>query len=98
MSDDDWGIALPSFNADSTLQTLKRFARDQALAERGEGWLLAGRVVLKLAVDGEVIKAQVAKRPASTPEWDSFTLKSAPDSRRLQDEIKRRLLRWKDMA
>jgi hypothetical protein len=97
MSDDEsWGIAPPPFDADHALLTLKRFARDQALAERSEGWMLAGNVVLKLAVEGGAVKAQLAKRPARTPEWDMFTLKSAPDSRKLQDEIKRRLLRWKD--
>jgi hypothetical protein len=96
MSDDVWDIAPPPFNPDSTLLALKRFVRDQhALTERGEGWTLGGNVVLKLGVDGTTVKAQLAKRPASTPEWDSFTLKSAPDSRKLQDEIKRRLLRWK---
>lgn len=97
MSDEDWGIAPPAFNAESTLLALKRFIRDQhALTERGEGWMLGGNLVLKLIADGATVKAQLAKRPASTPEWDSFTLKSAPDSRKLQDEIKRRLLRWKD--
>jgi hypothetical protein len=97
MSDDNWDIALPPFHAEATLLTLKRFIRDQGgLAERGDGWVLGGNVVLKLAVDGAAIKAQLAKRPATTPEWDAFTLKSAPDSRKLQDEIKRRLLRWKE--
>jgi len=96
MSDDNWDIALPPFNAESTLQNLKRFVRDQhALAERGEGWTLNGSLVLKLAAAADHITAQLAKRPANTPEWDSFTLRSAPDSRKLQDEIKRRLLRWK---
>lgn len=97
MSEDSWDIALPPFNAEATLLTLKRFIRDQGgLTERGDGWVLGGSAVLKLAVDGEAIKAQLAKRPATTPEWESFTLKSAPDARKLQDEIKRRLLRWKD--
>ena len=96
MSDDGWDIAAPAFNAEATLLALKRFVRDQhALTERGEGWVLGGSVVMKLSVDGATVKVQLAKRPASTPEWDSFTLKSAPDSRKLQDEIKRRLLRWK---
>jgi hypothetical protein len=99
MSDDSWDIAPPPFNADAALQTLKRFVRDQrVLEERSEGWMLAGSVVLKLAVNGDAVEAQLARRPARTPEWDRFTLKSAPDSRKLQDEIKRRLLRWKDDA
>jgi len=52
--------------------------------------------VLTLALDGATIQARLAKRPARSPEWEAFTLKSAPDARRLQDEIRRRLLRWKD--
>ena len=97
MSDDSWDIAPPPFNADSALQTMKRFARDQrVLAERSEGWTLGADVVLKLTVDGTTVKAQIAKRPARTPEWDTFMLKSAADLRKLQDEIKRRLTRWKD--
>ena len=96
MSDESWNIAAPPFNPEATLQTLKRFLRDQhVLAERSEGWLLNGRLVLKLAVDGVSLKAQLAKRPAHAPEWEAFSVKSTPDSRKLQDEIKRRLLRWR---
>jgi hypothetical protein len=97
MSNDHWDIAPPPFNADAALQTMKRFVRDQrVLAERGEGWMLGADVVLKLAIDGASVKLQLARRPARTPEWDVFTLKSATDTRKLQDEIKRRLARWKD--
>jgi hypothetical protein len=96
MSDDGWNIAPPPFDAAATLLTLKRFVRDQhVLAERNDGWLLNGNLVLTLAQDGQALTARLAKRPARTPEWDTFTLKSAPDARKLQDEIKRRLLRWK---
>lgn len=97
MSDDTWDIAPPPFDAASALQTMKRFARDQrVLAERGEGWMLGADVVLKLAVEGATVSVQLAKRPTRTPEWDRFTLKSATDLRKVQDEIKRRLTRWKD--
>ena len=97
MSDDSWDIAPPPFNADSALQTLKRFARDQrVLAERSEGWMLGADLVMKMSIDGATVKVQLAKRPARTPEWDMFTLKAATDLRKLQDEIKRRLTRWKD--
>lgn len=92
-----WDIAPPPFNADSALQTMKRFLRDQrVLAERSEGWMLGADLVAKLAVDGAAVQVQLAKRPARTPEWDRFTLASATDLRRVQDEIKRRLTRWKD--
>jgi hypothetical protein len=97
MSDDSWDIAPPPFNADAALQTMKRFARDQrVLVERSEGWMLGADVVLKMAVDGACVKVQLARRPARTPEWDAFLLKSATELRKLQDEIKRRLTRWKD--
>ncbi|RTL42232.1 MAG: hypothetical protein EKK53_11455 [Burkholderiales bacterium] len=97
MSDDTWDIAPPPFNAESALQTMKRFARDQrVLAERSEGWMLGADVVLKLAVDGATVAVQLARRPARTPEWDRFTLSSATELRKVQDEIKRRLTRWKD--
>ena len=96
MSDDGWDIAPPPFNADNALLALKRFLRDQqVLAERSEGWMLNGQLVIQLGVDGRAVQARLARRPARTPEWDGFTLKSAPDSRKLQDEIKRRLMRWK---
>lgn len=97
MSDETWDIAPPPFNADLALQTMKRSLRDQrVLVERGEGWMLGADTVLKLGVDGAAVKVQLAKRPARTPEWDTFTLKSATELRKLQDEIKRRLTRWKD--
>ena len=97
MSDDpSWEIVPLPFNADSALLALKCFLRDQhALAERSEGWMLNGQVVIQLGIEGEALQARLARRPAHTPEWDRFTLKSAPDSRKLQDEIKRRLVRWK---
>ncbi len=97
MSDESWDIAPPPFNAESALQTMKRFARDQrVLAERSEGWLLGADLVLKMSLDSAMVLVQLAKRPARTPEWDTFMLKSATDSRKVQDEIKRRLTRWKD--
>ena len=97
MSDDSWEMAPPPFNAESALQTMKRFARDQrVLAERGDSWMLGADFVLKLSADGPTVKVQLAKRPARTPEWDMITLKSATELRKLQDEIKRRLTRWKE--
>lgn len=95
--DEGWDIAPPPFDANAALQTMKRFVRDQrVLAERGGGWMLGADVVLKLALDGATVQLQLAKRPARTPEWDTFTLKLPTDTRKLQDEIKRRLTRWKD--
>lgn len=95
--DDSWDIAPPPFNPDAALQTMKRFVREQrVLAERGDAWLLGADAVLKLAVDGAAVKVQLARRPARAPDWDTFTLASPTDMRKLRDEIKRRLTRWKD--
>ena len=96
MSDDSWGVAPPPFNADAALLTLKRFARDQrVLSERSDAWLLGADAVLKLASRGGTVEVQLARRPARTPEWDTFTLRSTTEMRKLQDELKRRLMRWK---
>lgn len=97
MSDEPWEIAPPPFSADAALQTMQRFVRDQrVLSERSEGWLLGADVVLRLAVQGGALQAWLAKRPARTPAWDAYTLSSAAELRKLQDEIKRRLARWKE--
>lgn len=98
MSDDGaWSIAPPPFDAAAALQTMRRFARDQrSLVERGEGWLLGADLVLKLAVDGATLQVQLVRRPSRAPEWDSFTLKAPTDLRRVQEEVRRRLVRWQD--
>jgi hypothetical protein len=96
MSDDEWDIAPPPFKPEAALETMRRFARDQrVLTERSEGWLLGANLVLKLALAGDTLHAQLAKRAARTPEWDRFEVSSHPQMRKLQDELKRRLVRWK---
>jgi hypothetical protein len=95
MSDDFGGFAPPPFSADSALQTLKRFVRDQRqLSERGAGYELAGSPVLQLSVADGVITARLARRAARTPEWDTVTVKNHAELRKLQDELKRRIGRW----
>lgn len=100
MAEETWDIAPPPFDAGQAQLTLKRWLRDQrVLAERSEGWMLGADLVLKLALEGEppeALKVQLARRPARTPEWETSTVRSAAEARRLQDEIKRRLTRWKD--
>ena len=92
MSDDFF--ALPPFKADEALLTLKRQLRDLKLAERGNAFEQRGKRVIELVVDAGAIQAKVARRLAITPEWDRFTLKSAPEQRKLVDEVKKRLARW----
>ena len=97
MSEDKDFFALPAFKPDEALLRLKRDLRDlRQLAERdgGRSFTLKGQAVLELAVEGGQVVAKLAKRPAQRPEWDSWTCKSSADMRRLQDEIKKRLVRW----
>ncbi len=92
--DNDFGFALPPFNADSALVQLKRSLRDLKLGERGKGFELKGRAVIELAVEDGAIAVRLARRLAMTPEWDRQLVQSGADQRKLVDEIKRRLERW----
>jgi hypothetical protein len=93
-SDNDFGFGPPAFDPAGALVALKRRLRDMKLAERGNAFEQQGKRVVELAVGAGSIAAKLARRPASTPEWDRFTLKSAADQRRLIDELKKRLARW----
>ena len=91
---DDFGFAPPPFKPEQALVTLRRALRDLGLAERGPGFELRGKRVLELAVEGETIRARLARRLMLTPEWDSQVLEGAADTRKLLDEVKKRLARW----
>lgn len=93
---DDFFV-LPPFKPAEALQQFKRFVRDlRSLTERGTSFELQGIVVLDVKVEGDTLVARIAKRRSQRTEWDVQTLKSSADVRKLQDEIKRRLLRWVD--
>lgn len=93
MSDDFF--ALPPFDADAALLQIRRTLRDlHPLSERGAGFELRGKSVAELEVDGATIQARLARRPARSPEWDRFVLKTSPDVRRFTEEVKRRMGRW----
>jgi hypothetical protein len=94
MADDDFGFALPPFNAGNALMQVKRSLRDLQLSERGSGFELKGRAVLQLGVEDGAIVARLARRLSMTPEWDRQVVKSGADQRKLLDEVKRRLERW----
>ena len=94
MSDDLSGFAPPPFKPEAAMEQLGRALRDLKLSVRGNGFELRGKRVLELMVDGAQITARVARKLALTPEWDTLTLKSTPDQRKLLDEIKKRLARW----
>ena len=94
MPDDDWGFAPPPFNAEQSLLQLQRAMRDQKLAGRGTAFELRGKAVVDLQRKDDAIAVRLARRLALTPEWDTFTVKTAADQRKLIDEVKRRLARW----
>ncbi|WP_457328949.1 hypothetical protein [Rhizobacter sp. P5_C2] len=95
MSDDF--LAPPAFKPDETLVTLKRQLRElKPLAERGAAFDWKGKPVLQLASDAAAITARIARRPITTPEWDTQVLKSGADVRKLVDEMRKRLARWAD--
>jgi hypothetical protein len=94
MSDELRGFAPPPFKPEDALLQLKRALRDLKLAERGHAFELRGKRVLELKAEATQITARVARKLALTPEWDTLTLKSTPDQRKLVDEIKKRLARW----
>lgn len=90
-------FAPPPFNTDNALEQLKRTLRNlRPLAERGNAFELRGQPVIRLAVDGAVLKAEIAKRPARTPEWETRLLKNSAEVRQFGEEVKRRLDKWSD--
>jgi hypothetical protein len=100
MSDpgDDF-FAPPAFKPDEALTTLKRQLRDQRpLTERGNRFELNGKPVIELTAEAATIQARIAKRPATSPEWEKLTLKNSADVRKLVDEVKKRLSRWQQDA
>ena len=96
MPDDDWGFAPPAFNPEQSLLQLQRAMRDCKLGARGRGFELRGKTVVELEVRDGAVAVRVARRPALTAEWDTFSVRSAADQRKLIDEVKKRLARWTD--
>ena len=95
MSDDDLGgFAPPPFKPEDALLQIKRCLRDLKLAERGNGFELRGKRVAELSADTATITARLARKLALTPQWDTQTVKSAADQRKLIDDVKKRLARW----
>ena len=94
MTDDSFGFAPPPFKPEDALAQVKRALRDLKLAERGNGFDLRGKRVVELGIDGVTITARMARKLALTPQWDSQTVKTTADQRKLLDEVKRRLARW----
>lgn len=95
MSDENLGgFAPPPFKPADALLQIKRSLRDLKLSERGNDFELRGKRVVELSADTSTITARLARKLALTPQWDTLTLKSTGDQRKLVDEVKKRLARW----
>lgn len=96
MSDETWGFAAPPFNPESALVQLRRALRDLGLSERSGGFEFEARRALEFELGEGAINVRLARRLIRTPEFDRFSLRSGADQRKLLDEVKKRLARWKD--
>jgi hypothetical protein len=97
MSNDGWGFAPPPFKPNEALAGLKRELRNAGLIEREGLFERRGSQIVRLAVDGAVIKAETVKRPSrSSPEFQARTLKSGADVRDYVAELKKKLASWSD--
>ncbi len=94
MSDEDFSISAPLFNADNALEQIKRALRDMKLSARGNGFELRGKAVVQLSAEAGSVSAKLARKLALTPEWDTIQVRTSADQRKLLDEVKKRLARW----
>ena len=94
MSDELGGFAPTSFKPEEALVQLKRALRDLKLTERGNSFEMRGKRVLELRLGDAALQVRMARKLALTPEWDKQTVASAPEQRKLVDEVKKRLARW----
>lgn len=96
VTDETWGFAPPPFQAEEALVQLQRSLRALGLNERGTSFEFEAKPVLTVALQEGAIAVGLARRLVRTPDFDPFTLRSGADQRKLLDELKKRLARWKD--
>ncbi len=95
-SEETSGFAPPPFKLDAALEQLKRSLRGLGLTERSGGFELRGLRALEFELQDTAIAIRLAQRLIRTPSWDKSSLKNAADQRKLLDEVKKRLERWRD--
>lgn len=90
-------LSPPSFTPEQALVQLKRTLRALGgLTERGRQFEWKGRPAVTLDVAGAQLQARLARRPATSPEWEARALKSGADVRRFGEDVKQRVARWRD--
>ncbi|RZL29959.1 MAG: hypothetical protein EOP35_24645 [Rubrivivax sp.] len=96
-SDGNDFFAPPPFKAEEALVQLRRTLRElRGLTERAGNYSFESQEVLKLSASATELSAQLAKRPARSPDWETRVCRNAADVRKLQDDIKRRVAQWTD--
>ena len=94
MSDDFF--APPPFDPASARATLARALRDLKLAERNGAFELNGQPVVKVQVEGTLLKLDVARKLSRSPDWDHAEANDHARLRRFIDDVKKRVARWQD--
>jgi len=89
-------FAPPPFDPDAARATLVRALRDLKLAERNGAYELNGQPVVRARVDGAVLKLDVARRAARSPDWEHAQAADHAQLRRFIDDVKRRVARWNE--
>ncbi len=98
MSDGEgFAFAPPPFKPAEALLQLQRTLRGLGgLGERGGQFEWKGRPAVTLKADDAQIVARLARRPATSPDWESRMLKNGADLRKFAVDVKQRLARWRD--
>ncbi len=87
----------PTFQPAEAMVALKRQLRElRPLSERGNRFEINGKAVVELTAAPAELQARIARRLATTPDWDTAALRSSADVRKLVDDIRKRLARWQD--
>jgi sulfur carrier protein ThiS len=94
--DPDDFFAPPPFNPETARATLARALRDLKLAERNGAFEMNGQPVVRVRVEGAVLKLDLAKKPSRSPDWEHADADDHARLRRFIDDVKRRVARWQD--
>ena len=86
-------ILLPAIRGRATLV---RSLRDLKLAERNGAFELNGQPVVKVRIEGALLKLDVAKRPSRSPDWEHADAGDHARLRRFIDDVKKRVARWNE--
>ena len=94
MSDDFF--APPPFDPNTACATLVRALRDLKLSERGGAFELNGQPVVKVRIEGALLKLDVARKPSRSPDWEHAEAGDHARLRRFIDDVKKRVARWNE--